>query len=167
MTWFNHTFLGYAANPTEASRIINETGIFYLSISVAYLFSFLYMYRHSKSIRKMKKPHIFGILMWGIIGGILILGPDYFSIFFNFFTLSLAITILYRLHFISPLVAESAIMPPKLSSDDKKKMYADKLLKKGCYTLSDMVSSTLINEHILWLLILYRSAITLRTSIGM
>jgi hypothetical protein len=162
----NHAFLGYAANPMEASKIIHETGIFYLSISVAYLFSFLYMHRHSKSIRKMKKPHIFGILMWGFAGGILILGPSHFGTFFNFFVLSLAIVVLYRLHFIIPLVAESSIMAPKLPSDDKKKMYADKLLKKGNYTLSDVVSSTFINEQILWLFILYRAAVTLRASIG-
>ena len=114
----------------------------------------------------MGKPHIFGILMWGGTGAILILGPSHFSIFFNFFVLGLAIIILYRLHFISPLVAESIVVPSKLPSDDKKKMYADKLLKKGNYTLSDIASSTLINELILWLLILYRSAITLRASIG-
>jgi hypothetical protein len=162
MTWLNHACLGYAATPPEAFRII-----FDLSISVAYLASFLYMYRHSKSLRKMGKSHIFGILMWGFIGGALILGPGHFSIFLNFFALGLAIIILYRLRFISPLVAESAVMLPQLTSDDKKKMYADKLLKKGGYTLSDVVSSTFINEHILWLLILYRSAITLRASIGM
>lgn len=166
MAWLNHAFLGYAANPDEAFRIIFETGVFYFSISVAYLFSFLYMYRHSKSIKKMEKPHIFGILMWGFIGGTLVLGPNHFSIFFNFFVLCLAIIILYRLHFISPLVAQGIVMLPKSPSEDKKKMYADKLLKKGNYSLNDMVSSTCINEHILWLLILYRSAITLRASIG-
>jgi hypothetical protein len=167
MTWLNHASLGYAANPAEALRIIHETGVFYLTISIAYLLSFLYMHCHSTSVKKMKKPHIIGILMWGFIGEILILEPNHFTIFFNFFVLGLAIVILYQLHFTSPLTAQGTVMPPKLPSDDKKKMYTDNLLKRWGYTLNDIVSLTLINEHVLWLLILYRAAITLRASIGL
>jgi hypothetical protein len=166
VTWFDHASLGYAASPTEALRIIHETGVFYLVISIAYLLSFLYMHFHSVSVRKMKKSHIIGILMWGFIGGTLILEPNHFTIFFNFFVLGLAIIILYQLHLTSPLAAQGTVTPPTLSSENKKKMYMDNLLKRWGYTLNDIVSSTLINEHILWVLILYRAAITLRASTG-
>ncbi len=167
MTCLNCESLGFAQTPDVALRIIKDTGIFYLAISTAYLLSFLYMLWHSPSAQKMKKVHIFGILMWAFIGGALIIQPHIFSIFFNAFLVLLALLVLYQLQFTSALSAQATLGTSKVKTDDKRAQFAQMLLKKGNYSMTDVLSFTLINEQILWMLILYRAAMTLRASWGL
>lgn len=167
MNFLNHEWLGFAATPEDAVRIIKDTGIFYLSISIAYLFSYFYMAWHSSSTKKMKGVHYFSISMWAFNGIWLILQPHFFSFFFNFLVTLLALVVLYQLYFTSILTAQVPLAFSKVNTEDKKVMYAKTLIKKMDYTLSDVFGVTLINEQILWMLILYRAAIAFRASFGL
>lgn len=167
MNYLDYEWLGFVSTPGDAARIVTDTGIFYLTISVAYLLSFLYMLWHCPETGKAKKNHWFLIGMWALFGGCLILDPFVFSVFVNFFVIFLSLLVLYRLHHTSPLTAQATIVPPKTKTDDKKLMYTETLLGKMNHSLADLLKVTLINEQILWLLILYRAAITLRASSGL
>ncbi|MBM3469135.1 MAG: hypothetical protein FJX71_06890 [Alphaproteobacteria bacterium] len=165
MSCFNCEWLGYVSSPEEAIKFIKDTGVFYLSISIAYLLSFLYMSCHSPATKKIKRIHILGVLMWAFMGGTLIIQPGSFSIFFNLFISLLSLLVLYQLQYTSALTAHSPFSEPK--TDDKKALYGLNLLKRMNYTLADIVGFTLINEQILWFLILYRSAITVHAAWGL
>ena len=167
MTCLNCEWLGYAATSEDAIKVIKETGQFYTSISVAYLLSFLYMTWHSPSTMKIKKIHCIGILMWGFIGICLTLQPISLSLFFNSFVTGLSLLVLYQLQFTSPLAAQATLAASTMKTDNKKMMYAQTLLKKMDYTVTDILGVGLINEQILWLMILYRAVITLRISWGL
>ena len=166
MTCLNCEWLGYTTTPDDAIKLIKETGHFYITIAVAYLFSFLYMAWHSPNTMKIKKIHCVTILMWGFIGVCLTLQPIPLSLFFNSFVTGLSLLILYQLQFTSPLAAQATLSASKIKPDNKKKMYAQTLLKKMNYTVTDVLGVSLINEQILWLMIFYRAAITLRASWG-
>lgn len=164
MTCLNCEWLGYTATPEGAIRFIKETGQFYTTISVAYLLSFLYMIWHSSSTMKAKRIHCLSILMWGFMGVCLTLQPVSLSLFFNSFVASLSLFVLYQLQFTSPLAARADLVDSKIKTDNKKMMYAQTLLKKMDYTVRDVLGVSIINEQVLWLLILYRAIITLRVS---
>lgn len=167
MNFLNYDWLGFVSTSEDAAGIINDTGIFYLTISIAYFLSFLYMLWHSSSARKIKAIHCSGVLMWAFCGGCLLLQPAVLSIFINSFITFLSLLVLYHLHYTSPLTAQATIALPKTKTDDKKVMYAQVLLTKMNYSLSDVLKFTLINEQIFWLLILYRAAITLRAAFAL
>jgi len=164
VTCLNCEWLGYTATPDDAIKLIKETGHFYIAIAVAYLFSFLYMVWHSPSTVKIKRIHGLGILMWSFIGICLTLQPIPLSLFLNSFVTILSLLVLYQLQFTSPLAAQATLPTSKTKTDNKKKMYAQTLLKKMNYTVTDVLGVSLINEQILWLMILYRAIITLRAS---
>lgn len=167
MSYFDYEWLGFVSTPEDATRIVTDTGTFYLAISVAYLLSFLYMLWHCPEAGKKKKTHGLGIAMWALFGGCLILAPVVFSIFMNFFVVFLSLLVLYQLYYTNPLTAQATLVPPKTKTDDKKLMYTETLLGKMNHSLADLLKFTLINEQILWLLILYRASITLRASFGL
>jgi hypothetical protein len=167
MSCLHCAWLGFAATPDEAIRIIRDTGLFYLTISLAYLLSFVYMIWHSSTTRKKKRVHIFGIVMWAVFGECLLLQPAVFSVFFNGLILMLALLVLYQLQFTSALMSQASLSLQKASTEDKKAMYANTLLTKMNYSISDVLGFTIINEQILWILILYRAAIGFRASFGL
>lgn len=167
MTWLHYEWLGYVATPEEAIKLIKQTGQFYIVIAVAYLISFLYMIWHSPSIMKIKRIHRLTILIWGFIGVCLTLHPLSFSLFFNSLVTVLSLLVLYQLQFTSLLAAQAALTTSKTKTDNKKVMYAQTLLKKMNYTITDIFEVSLINEQILWLMVLYRAVITLRASWGL
>ncbi len=164
MTCLNCEWLGYVATPDDAVKLIKQTGQFYIIIAVAYLLSFLYMLWHSPSTMKTKRIHRLTILMWSFIGICLTLYPLSLSFFFNSFVAILALFVLYQLQFTSLLAAQATLTASKAKTDNKKMMYAQTLLKKMNYTVTDVLGVSLINEQILWLMILYRAVITLRAS---
>lgn len=164
MTCLNCEWLGYVATPDDAVRLIKQTGQFYTTIAVAYFLSFLYMIWHSPSTMKIKRIHCLAILMWGFIGVCLTLQPISLSLFFNSFVVGLSLLVLYQLQFTSPLAAQATLTASQTKTDNKKMMYAQTLLKKMNYTITDVLGVSVINEHILWLVILYRAIITLRAS---
>lgn len=165
MDYFNYEWLGSASTSEEAIRIIKDTGIFYLTISIAYLLSFFHIFWHSSSTLKINKIHGISIFLWAFCGLCLILLPTFFSTFLNTLIIALSLFVLCQLYYISPLVAQVTLTLPE--TDDKKIMYAQTLIAKMHYTLSDMLKCTLINEQILWLLIFYRATITLRASLAL
>jgi len=167
MGYFNYGWLGFASMPEDAFNIVADTGVFYLTISIAYLLSFLYMLWHCPEAGKKKKNHCLGIGIWALFGTLLILDPAIFSVFINFFVILLSFLVLYQLYYTSPLTAQSTLVPPKTKTDGKKLMYTETLLGKMNHSLADLLKFTLINEQILWLLILYRASITLRASFGL
>lgn len=161
----NFEWLGFAPTPKDAIKIIQDTGIFYLSISAAYLISFLYMAWNAPVSKKIKRIHFFSIAMWAFIGTCLVLEPVRFSTFFNGFMALFSIAVLYQLHYVSPYLAQCTLTDPKTKiTENKKIMYAKTYLKH--YSPADFLNVPLINEQILWLLILYRATITLRASFG-
>ena len=164
MTWLNYEWLGYVATPEEAIKFIKQTGQFYIVIAVAYLMSFLYMIWHSSIIKETKRIHGLTIFLWSFIGVCLTLHPLSFSLFFNSFVIVLSLLVLYQLQFTSHLATQMASTTPEIKTDNKKVMYAETLLKKMNYTITDILEVSMINEHILWLMILYRAVITLRVS---
>lgn len=166
MTCLNCDWLGYTTTPDDAIKLIKETGQFYITIAVAYLLSFLYMVWHSPRTMKIKKIHCIAILMWSFIGLCLTLQPLSFSLFFNSFIAALSLFVLYQLQFTSLFAAQATLPTPTIKTENKKKMYAQTLLKKMNYTVTDVLGVSLINEQILWLMIFYRAAITLRASWG-
>ncbi|MDF3033379.1 MAG: hypothetical protein K0R76_333 [Alphaproteobacteria bacterium] len=166
MDIFNQEWLGFAPTRESALNIITQTGIFYLVISGAYALSFLYMRRQSQLSKKIKKIHYLGTSLWAFHGGCLLLYPTVFALFVNTLIVGFALLVLYQLSFTSPLAAQSTLTPSG-ATDDKKLQYAQTLLAKANYVLSDIVNIALINEQILWLLILYRAVITLRASWGL
>lgn len=167
MTCLNCEWLGDVATLDDTVKLIKATGQFYTSIAVAYLLSFLYMIWHSPSTMKIKKIHCLAILMWGFIGVCLTLQPISLTFFFNSFVAVLSLLVLYQLQFTSPLAAQATLAASKTKIDNKKMMYAQTLLKKMNYTVTDVLGVSLMNEQILWLLILYRALITLRASWGL
>jgi hypothetical protein len=164
MTWLNYEWLGYVSTPEEAIKFIKQTGQFYIVIAVAYLMSFLYMIWHSSIIMKTKRIHGLTILIWGFIGVCLTLRPLSFSLFFNSLVIVLSLLVLYQLQFTSLLATQMASTTLAIKTDNKKVMYAETLLKKMNYTITDILEVSMINEQILWLMILYRAVITLRAS---
>jgi hypothetical protein len=167
MNCLNCHWFGFAATHTDAVQIIQDTGVFYLTVAFAYLLSFLYMIWHSSSTKKKKRLHIFAIIMWATFGECLILQPAAFSLVFNGLVLLLTLLVLYQLQFTSALMAQASLSLQKASSDDKKAMYANTLLTKMNYTLSDILGMALMNEQILWLVILYKAAVGFRASFGL
>lgn len=168
MICLNYEWLGYAATPEDAIKLIKQTGQFYCLIAVAYLVSFLYMTWHSPNTMKAKKIHGVTILMWGFIGVCLTLQPlPSFSLFFNSLIAVLSLLVLFQLQFTSLLAAQAGLTAPIIETDNKKVMYAQTLLKKMNYTTGDILGVSLINEQILWLIILYRAVITLRASFSL
>jgi hypothetical protein len=167
MTCLNYEWLGYVDTPEDAIKLIKQTGQFYCLIAVTYLISFLYMIWHSLSTMKAKKIHGLAIFMWSFIGACLTLQPlPSFSLFFNALVTALSLLVLYQLQFTSLLAAQAGLTASKIETDNKKVMYAQTLLKKMNYTTGDILGVSLINEQILWLMILYRAVITLRASWG-
>jgi hypothetical protein len=81
--------------------------------------------------------------------------------------LLLALVVIYQLQFTSALMAQASISLQKASTEDKKAMYANTLLTKMNYTLTDILGMSLLNEQILWFLILYRAAVSFRASFGL
>jgi len=163
MNYFDYEWLGFASTSEDAFRIVNDTGIFYLTIAVTYLLSFLYMLWQSSSSKKIKRTHYFGISMWVFCGGGILLDPAVLSVVMNSFVIFLSLLVLYQLHYTSPLAAQSTVVPPKTKADDKKLMYTQTLLTKMNHSFSDILKFTLINEQIL----LYRAVITLRASFAL
>jgi len=64
-------------------------------------------------------------------------------------------------------MAQGTVKAQKGGTDNKKALYANTLLTKGNYTVTDILGYTLINELILWILILYRAGVTLRASFAL
>lgn len=158
---FNSPWLGYAGTPDEAIRIIQETGAFYLAISVAFLLSFAYMVRHSEVARKMKGTLLFGIFMWAFFGYVTLYQTNFAGVI-NTLVVLLSLIVLAQLQFTSPLLAVASVSDANSNTDDKKVMYAKTMLAKRKLELRDFLAHTLINELILWLLILYRAIVALR-----
>lgn len=167
MTILDHAWLGYAPTPDSAVAIIKETGLFYLLISGAYCFSYFSLLLQSSGKKREKNRHGFFIFTWALMGGRLIYEPRLLSLFFNGVLILFSLTVLYQLHFTGPLLAQAAEGADDIKTDDKKALYGKYLLKKAGYTLKGALECTLINEHILWALILYRAAITARASWGL
>lgn len=167
MNLLNFDWLGYAESPLEAARILKDTGVFYLAVAVAYLLSFLYMLWHSPSTQRRRTSHCFGILLWVAVGSLLLLSPSNFGIFINTLVFLLSLLVIYQLQFTSAILAQSTLSVQKINTDDKKAMYASTLLSKFNFGIAEVLSYTLINEQILWFLILYRSAISVRASFGL
>jgi len=167
MNDLNYDWLGFAATSEDAGRIIRETGIFYLTLSVAYLFSFLYMFGHSSTTRVRKRNHCIGVLLWAASGACILIHPKLFSLCLNALIFLLAMIVLFQLQFTSPLMAQGTVKAQKGGTDNKKALYANTLLTKGNYTVTDILGYTLINELILWILILYRAGVTLRASFAL
>lgn len=166
MNCLNCHWLGFAATHDEALRIIQDSGAFYLTVAVAYIMSFLYMIWHATSVKKRIRAHVFGIVIWTTLGECLLLRPEIFGMYFNGLVFVFSLLILYQLQFTSALMGQASLSLQKASSEDKKAMYANTLLTKMNYSLSDMLSLALINEQILWLIILYKAAVGLRASFG-
>lgn len=167
MNCLNCHWFGFAATHSDAVRIIQDTGVFYLAVSFAYLLSYLYMIWHSTAIKRRKTLHVVGIVMWATFGSCLVLQPIAFAKFFNGIVFLLALVVLYQLQFTSALMAQASLSLQKASTEDKKAMYANTLLTKMNYTLADILGMTLLNELILWFLILYRAAVGFRASFGL
>jgi hypothetical protein len=121
---------------------------------------------HTTSVKKRLRAHIFGIVIWTTLGECLLLKPAIFGMYFNGLVFAFSLLILYQLQFTSALMGQASLSLQKASTEDKKAMYAATLLTKMNYSLSDMLNLALINEQILWLIILYKSAVGLRASFG-
>jgi hypothetical protein len=167
MNCLNCHWFGFAATHNDAIRIIQESGVFYMVIAFAYLLSYLYMLWHSPAIKRRKTLHIVGIVVWATLGTCLVSQPAAFSKFFNGLVFGVALLMLYQLQFTSALMAQASISLQKASTEDKKAMYANTLLTKMNYSLTDILGMSLLNEQILWLLILYRATVGFRASFGL
>lgn len=167
MSFLNHEWLGFAATPTEAIRIIKDTSIFYLVVSFSYVLSILYMSWHSKITKKLKKTHYIYISMWLFFGITTLLQPSIFSTIINLSAILLALCVLFQLQFTSILSAQITLSDIDVATDNKKALYAKTLLMKADYNLNEVIGVTIINEQILWLIILYRALVAFRASFGM
>jgi len=166
MNWFDYEWLGYAPTPEITDRIVWETGFFYLTIAVAYFFSFLYGLWHSTSQKKMKRHHSFSIFLWIFVGGCFLTNYSHLTAYLSILMTFLALRVLYQLRYTSSIISDAAVELPQSNKYNKKTLYAHTLLKKTEYTLQNIISIALMNEQILWLLVLYRSVIAWRASWG-
>ncbi|WP_010300617.1 hypothetical protein [Candidatus Odyssella thessalonicensis] len=159
-------FLGYAETREEAIQIIQDTGILCITIGIAYLIAFLSLTFQRKSFPAKSLNHIFTILIWTTIGAYMLIGPSYD--FFSFkavtwlaggmFGLSFSnLWILCRVKlpqcdniFIQHLQKPPTSSPPENQRSPK-------------ITFQNILDVSFINERILWLLILFRMTVTLRT----
>lgn len=166
MSILSSDWLGFAATSQDAARIVGETGGFYLSLAGAYLCSFFYMRTYAPTILKQQKMHLISILLWAFTGLVLIFCPGIISSILTGLLILLSLIVLYQLQFTSPLMAQADY---SLTTDfkDKKSMYGKTLLTRMNYNLGDALGISIINEQILWILILYRSCVTLRASFGL
>lgn len=160
---FNYSFLGYTATPDEAIRIIHETGFFYLIICLAYLLSFIFLYNQSQAIRDKKTHHLVSILSWGMLSIALFnnIAPRFLSIVASF-TAAMALLSLLRL---APLLTKIDFLLPSLNLKLKSHRLFKELQEKKKIFPDTLYSCSLINEYILWVLILYRSLITFRAAL--
>ena len=166
MSWLNTPWLGYASNFEDALKIVEETGVFYLTISIAYLVSFFSIAGYSTTTRKTIKYHIFFITLWGICGLTTIFLPYNAGGLANLLIMIGSVFVLFQLYYTSILTARAHTIPSK-QVENKRQMYAETLLKKTTYKLDDFVRVALINEQILWMIILYRSIITMRAALSL
>lgn len=166
MSVLSSDWFGFAATSQDAARIIGETGVFYLSLAVAYLCSYFYMRTYAATIQKQQKMHFISILLWAFTGSILIFCQGIFSLILIALLILLSLIVLYQLQFTSPLMAQ-ADYSMKTDLQDKKSMYGKTLLTRMNYNLGDALGISIINEQILWILILYRSCVALRASFGL
>ncbi|MBX9806078.1 MAG: hypothetical protein K2Y18_10085 [Alphaproteobacteria bacterium] len=167
MNFLNHDWLGYAATPEEAFRIIRDTGIYYLGVSIAYVLSYLYMLPHSQNVLKNNKIHLVAMMLWGVAGLCLTYPSPFLTTFFSFFVTALSLFVLWNLSFTSVLASQIPLSYETVKTDNKRALYAMTSLKKRNRTLDDILGGSIMNEQILWLLIFYRSAITLRAVFGL
>jgi hypothetical protein len=167
MNELNYDWLGFASTSEDALRITRDTAIFYLSISVAYLLSFLYMLGQSSTTKEKRKVHCGAILLWAIMGILIHIYPKTFSLFLNTLLFLFALLVLFQLQFTSTLMAQGTLKATKEDTNNKKALYAITFLAKTKHTLNDILGFTVINELILWLLILYRAGIALRASLAL
>lgn len=166
MSILSSYWFGFADTPQESARIVGETGVFYLSLAGGYLCSFFYMRTYAPTILKQQKMHLISILLWAFTGGVLIFFQGIFSLILTILLILLSLIVLYQLQFTSPLMAQADYNIPT-DLNDKKSMYGKTLLTRMNYNLGDALGISIINEQILWILILYRSCVTLRASFGL
>lgn len=130
---FSYLFLGYTATSDEALKIIQETGVFYLIISLAYLFSYLFLYQQSQAIRDKWLHHFISISVWGGLGIALInnIAPLFISIITNFFA-AMALLALLR---VAPILTKISFSLPPLNLKLKSHEHFGKLLENKKYLL--------------------------------
>ena len=169
MGWFNHDWLGYAANAGDAVHIIRDTGIFYLIIAAAFLISFLWIVTSGTDFdSKSKKRYIYNILFWVIAGYFTIFYSDIPFTVFNFAIIVLSIVTLYYFQFFNCLLNYISLnILPCSQTENKKLMYVKALIEKKQWNFAGILCCSFINERILWLLILYKTACALRASLSL
>ncbi len=161
MDFINTPFLGFANTQAEAVGIIHETGNLYLLVACAYLFSFLSRIKDSKHIKDQLRLHAFTITFWFFAAIMLLsdLYPTIISVAVFWFSLNALVCI----NILKPYMLKSAL--PRVDFlENKPEGKISSLLEKA--STAQFLNCSLINEHILWLIIFIKSVVAFRAALA-
>lgn len=159
-------FLGYAESLGEAIEIIQDTGILCITIGIACLIALLSLTFQRKSFPAKSLTHIFTSLIWTGIGTYLLVGPSYD--FFSFKVVTWLVGGVFVLSFSNLWILCRIKLPQcdniSLQHPQKSPTSSTPENQRSLrITFQDILDASFINDRILWLLILFRMLVTLRT----
>lgn len=161
MDFFNTPFLGFASTPAEALSIIHETGNLYLLVACTYLLSFLSRIKDSKHMRDQLRLHVFTLLFWFFAAIMLI--SDLYPAVISVAVILFSLNALVCAKILKPYMLKS-VLPSVDLLENRSEPKIEALLKKA--STGQFLSCSLINEEILWLIILIKSAVSLRAALA-
>lgn len=156
----NRFLLAQAPSLNELISLIHETGYFYLTISISFLFYFLFLLKKSSALQQVKKSQIILIFLWAAAGITLLTANTIGVIVCTSIVILLALRCMLFTLKVGDVLGKMTLTLPTLKSHQ----YFIELQKQKI-PHEAIFSCTQINEFILWSVILYRSVITLKTAL--
>ena len=125
-------------------------------------FFFYFFYRLSQAIRDKRLQHLISIFLW--CGVSIALINNIAPFFLSTITLFISTLVLLVLLRIAPLLTKMEFLLPPLNPKLKSHQRFKKLQEEKV-SPADLYSCSLINEYILWVLVMYRSVITIMAAL--